>query len=108
VSEFDVKAARKRIDASDPAHGDWLGDILERACDRIEALEAELHELRNTDTAQTIRLWVKSHNDLEARCQRCREALERIRDELGVPQPGYPAPVANAAEIAREALRETD
>jgi hypothetical protein len=33
-------------------------------------------------------------------------ALEFIRDELGVPQPGYPAPVANAAERARKALEE--
>jgi len=33
-----------------------------------------------------------------------REALDRIRLELGVPQPGYPAPVANAAFIARGAL----
>jgi hypothetical protein len=33
-------------------------------------------------------------------------ALEFIRNELGVPQPGYPAPVANAAERARKALEE--
>jgi len=33
-------------------------------------------------------------------------ALERIRDELGVPQPGYPAPVTNAAEIACAAIAQ--
>lgn len=32
------------------------------------------------------------------------EALERITRELGVPQPGYPQPVANAVEIARAAI----
>ena len=33
-------------------------------------------------------------------------ALRNIRDELGVPQPGYPQPVANAALIARDLLAE--
>lgn len=32
------------------------------------------------------------------------KALEEIRDELGVPGPGYPAPVANAAKAAAVAL----
>ena len=32
------------------------------------------------------------------------EALRRIMNELGVPQPGYPQPVANAYEIAEEAI----
>lgn len=31
-------------------------------------------------------------------------ALRAARDELGVPQPGYPAPVANAANIIASAL----
>lgn len=35
---------------------------------------------------------------------RLREALEKIKNELGVPQPGYPQPVANAYEIAKAAL----
>jgi chromosome segregation ATPase len=33
-----------------------------------------------------------------------REALHAIKSELGVPGDGYPAPVSNAAEIARAAL----
>lgn len=36
--------------------------------------------------------------------KRYRHALDRIMHELGVPQPGYPAPVANAYEIASDAL----
>jgi hypothetical protein len=33
------------------------------------------------------------------------EALRRIKNELGVPQPEYPAPVANAVKIADKALQ---
>lgn len=33
-----------------------------------------------------------------------RDALRTIMNELGVPQPRYPQPVANAYEIAKEAL----
>lgn len=35
---------------------------------------------------------------------RLRGALIAAQRELGVPQPGYPMPVANAAEIIRAAL----
>ena len=35
-----------------------------------------------------------------------REAFRNIMNELGVPGDGYPAPVWNAYEIAREALGE--
>lgn len=34
-----------------------------------------------------------------------RQALYEITCELGVPQPGYPQPVANAYEIAMKALK---
>jgi hypothetical protein len=33
-----------------------------------------------------------------------REALERITKELGVPDENYPAPVANACNLAKSAL----
>ena len=42
----------------------------------------------------------------EALLARAEAALREIRDELGVPQPGYPAPVANAANIARAYFAE--
>jgi uncharacterized coiled-coil DUF342 family protein len=42
--------------------------------------------------------------ELEAERDRLREALERITGELGVPSEDYPAPVAEAVRIAREAL----
>ena len=41
---------------------------------------------------------------LESELRRYREALEKARDELGVPGPGYPAPVVNAANIIAVAL----
>lgn len=45
---------------------------------------------------------------LEAQVARCQEAAERITKELGIPQPGYPAPVSNAYQIATEILRGLD
>ena len=33
-----------------------------------------------------------------------RESIRMALDELGEPQPGYPAPVANAVEILKRAL----
>jgi hypothetical protein len=43
----------------------------------------------------------------EAREQRdtLAEALRSIKNELGVPQPEYPTPLANAVKIASEALQ---
>jgi hypothetical protein len=43
---------------------------------------------------------------LERRLHLAVEGLNRAANELGVPQPGYPAPVANAAEILRTVLRQ--
>jgi acyl-CoA reductase-like NAD-dependent aldehyde dehydrogenase len=39
---------------------------------------------------------------------RLAEAMRSIKNELGVPQPEYPAPVANAVKIADEALQSTN
>ena len=36
-----------------------------------------------------------------------REAIDAALHELGEPGPGYPAPVANAVDILRAALRDT-
>ena len=41
---------------------------------------------------------------LQAENARLRDALQSVMDNLGVPQPDYPAPVAHAYEIARAAL----
>ena len=89
------------------------GDAMHRvAIHRIDA-EAEVQRLtrerdRQKDIAESWELMAGSHldyvNKYYAEVQRLREALERIRDELGVPSPEYPAPVANAADIAAAAL----
>jgi hypothetical protein len=42
--------------------------------------------------------------ELREQRDRLAEALREIKSELGVPQPEYPAPVANAFKIADEAL----
>jgi acyl-CoA reductase-like NAD-dependent aldehyde dehydrogenase len=42
-----------------------------------------------------------------AEVARLREALREIKHELGVPDDNYPAPVANAVEIANRALGDT-
>jgi hypothetical protein len=41
---------------------------------------------------------------LNERIKVLEDALMRITYELGVPQPGYPQPVANAYDIAQAAL----
>jgi hypothetical protein len=43
-------------------------------------------------------------NDVRAERDRLAEALKSVKCELGVPQPEYPAPVANAVRIASQAL----
>jgi hypothetical protein len=62
------------------------GDEAKGLCDILNNLEAELTAV----TEQRDRL---------------AEALRSIKNELGVPQPEYPAPVANAVKIADEALQ---
>ncbi len=42
--------------------------------------------------------------DLRDQRDKLAEALREIKNELGVPQPEYPAPVANAVKIAEQAL----
>jgi uncharacterized protein (DUF3084 family) len=49
-------------------------------------------------------LW-SSNAELTEQRDRLAEALRSIKNELGVPQPEYPAPVANAVKIADAALQ---
>ncbi len=39
---------------------------------------------------------------------RLRDAIKRAKDELGVPQPGYPAPMTVAVAILNKALTYSD
>lgn len=54
--------------------------------------------------AEWLECWICKEEAAESRAARLLTAMREIRDELGVPQPGYPAPVANAARIARAAI----
>lgn len=67
-----------------------------RMTDRETAAEREVERLR-----ERVAEFEQAHENLS-------EALRAILNELGVPNEGYPAPVANAIEIARAALAETE
>lgn len=56
---------------------------------------------RNADNQTGCCIDLKSAKEREAALV---EALERIMDNLGVPQPDYPYPVAHAYDLAKEAL----
>ena len=64
---------------------------------QVKALVAEVRRSHNE-----YRLF---RHDAGAEIERLRAALDKIMHELGVPQPGYLAPVANAYYIAEEALK---
>ena len=70
---------------------------------RVAELEAEVKLLESEGN----RLW-KDFNSAWEKANRRRKALEAAGRELGVPQPGYPAPVANAAKIIAAALAEPE
>jgi len=51
-------------------------------------------------------VWRQHAGEFESKLAKAREGLINIRNELGIPQPGYPQPVANAAELAQRTLAE--
>lgn len=50
---------------------------------------------------------IAAHAHLIAAAPTMAEAIQRALNELGVPQPGYPQPVANAVEILSAALTKS-
>jgi hypothetical protein len=90
----------------------WIGKA-ERADEAAADLKYELADTRRhwkeAEAGVEFRrdLWQAVTDQLAAEralADRLAEALREIKNELGVPQPEYPAPVANAARIADEAL----
>jgi chromosome segregation ATPase len=79
-----VEALRERDEAREQGNDMREKWLAKGQC--CEYLGAELHEA------------IKQRDRLAA-------ALRSIKNELGVPQPEYPAPVANAVKIADEALQ---
>ena len=49
-----------------------------------------------------------AHDDAETFNDSLWDAIEAALKELGVPQPGYPAPVANAVAILNKAVGRSD
>jgi len=66
---------------------------IENQAERIKYLEGATNHATGTPLSK-----MREQRD------RLAEALREIKNELGVPQPEYPAPVANAVRIADEAL----
>jgi len=86
---------------------DCLGTGYEEPAKRIMNLELMLNQHKETLKSGDVynnELAQKFEITLEQR-DRLAEALRSIKNELGVPQPEYPAPVANAVKIADEVLQ---
>lgn len=47
---------------------------------------------------------LSAYHSLQQELDECVEALEKASDELGINQPGYPAPVGNANDYIKQAL----
>lgn len=92
-----------RAYANEPATPEW---IEKHHCAYRTAFQArgqELDQLRAERDAAILEL-----EKAVGKVGRAREALTKAGNELGVPQPGYPAPVANAAEIISACLKELE
>ena len=86
--------------------GDLAKALAEETTER-ENLERELTEaLSDLEFRRDLfKLQEQQLNDVRAERDRLAEALRSVKCELGVPQPEYPSPVANAYWIADEALQ---
>lgn len=79
-------------------------------CAEMIALAGKLEQERNVwrHEAEVVRKQLESEHetaiDWFIAYQELKDALKRASNELGVPQPGYPAPVTNAANILKYAL----
>jgi len=80
-------------------------------------LAAELLALRkqleaahdfNAELNEQVDGMIDDCDTIQAKYDRLREACLRSLSELGVPGPGYPAPVANAVDILNAALAEEE
>jgi hypothetical protein len=95
LADWENSAAHVEADHPDEVHCSCVPILRKLLCDaRLERDEA----VNNYETAA-----LREHRMQEQR-DRLAEALRGIKNELGVPQPEYPAPVANAVRIASQAL----
>ena len=94
----ELTAARAEIAELNEEYGTWWAQK-SIALDELKAVTEQRDGLRSGIDYASDQL----HKVTEQR-DRLIEALREIKNELGVPQPEYPAPVANAVKIANKAL----
>ena len=70
----------------------------------IQSARGYLEDEDYDDVRVVLSRAVDVAKDVEEERDRLRDALEQIDHELGGPNPSYPSPMFNAAEIARAAL----
>ena len=75
-----------------------LEEVIKKREDRIKELERE--------SVNAVTRAAFLNKSLESLLSRCEAGLQSASDELGVSQPGYPAPVANANDIIKVLLSE--
>lgn len=78
----------------------------------LEKLKEARSHFRHDSAVALIDAAIALLPDLVAENKQLREKIEQLKglirmalDELGVPSPEYPAPVTNAVEFLKEALR---
>jgi len=99
--------AREKFDTEATEHMLAINKICgerDEARDEIKMLKTNL-EISFRQTEQAVQDRAEEHKTITAQRDRLAEALRSIKNELGVPQPEYPALVANAVKIADEALQ---
>ena len=89
----------------------------DKAAYTVMSVGAEGDPSYNAHEAADIEVCRQLERELTAKTAKCerlrqqlaeaRNAAQRALNELGVPQPGYPQPVANAVEILTSALKSS-
>jgi hypothetical protein len=120
LSEHDYECATCGVMASEHISITSMCKVLRAVTNRESALIVANRELQDEVNEQCLLLGKSSERECVLRgrleqlqrkrdvdhaiATRLAEALRSIKNELGVPQPEYPAPVANAVKIAEQAL----
>jgi hypothetical protein len=105
ASEANERVEMESKKASDEIYKD-MNEIQGEYRQQIKILECKLNEEKEhvTEWRNAFLSEGNRGDKLQKRIKVLEDALMRITYELGVPQPGYPQPVANAYDIAQAAL----
>jgi hypothetical protein len=95
--------------------GEQHADTVRRILDNDQGVRVLVHRLlledvlaENEFLKEQLEAQTQNAEHYLSENQRLRDAARAAMNELGVPQPGYLQPVANAYEILAEALRGGD